>query len=158
MNLAIVLLLVATAVPTIWSYEANRKCEKNRAVLCNDLYNATRFPNFFKQRSQNDAIEELNQYSQLIKIGCARHLRLFLCSVLMPMCTMLEENILPCRSLCEEAKAGCESVLLNFVGLPWPERLRCSQFPESGNGKVCVENKSGEQAMKKIWGKCQQFI
>jgi len=107
MNLTTVLLLVVTAMPTLWSYEANRKCEKNRALLCNDLYNSTRFPNFFKQRSQNDAIEELGQYKQLIQIECARHLRLFLCSVLMPMCTMLEENILPCRSLCERVVELC---------------------------------------------------
>jgi Fz domain. len=156
MNLTTVLLLVVTAMPTLWSYEANRKCEKNRALLCNDLYNSTRFPNFFKQRSQNDAIEELGQYKQLIQIECARHLRLFLCSVLMPMCTMLEENILPCRSLCEESKAGCESVLLNYVGLSWPERLKCSQFPESGKGKVCVENKNAEPNKKK-WSKFYFF-
>ena len=65
---------------------------------------------------------------------------------------MLEENILPCRSLCEEAKAGCETVLLNFVGLPWPDRLNCEQFPESGEDQVCVENKNA-QPNKKIWGK-----
>ncbi|XP_066913760.1 secreted frizzled-related protein 4-like [Clytia hemisphaerica] len=132
------------------AYEANRKCEPNRAALCKNLYNSTRFPNFVKHRSQVDAIIELNQYKQLIDIECAPHLRLFLCSVLMPMCTMLEENILPCRSLCEESKAGCETVLLNFVGLPWPDRLKCDQFPVSGSGQVCVENKNA-QPNKKTW-------
>ena len=147
-------ILVTTVFLTTFTtaYEANRKCEPNRAALCKDLYNSTRFPNFVKHRSQVDAITELNQYKQLIDIQCAPHLRLFLCSVLMPMCTMLEENILPCRSLCEESKAGCETVLLNFVGLPWPDRLKCDQFPVSGNGQVCVENKNAHPN-KKTWGK-----
>ena len=136
-------------------YETSRKCEANRAAICKGLYNSTRFPNFFNQHSQNDAITELEQYKQLIDIECARHLRLFLCSVIVPMCTLLDENILPCRSLCEDVKAGCESILLNFVGISWPERLRCDKFPESGSKQVCIEyeNKDRKEQAKKIWGK-----
>lgn len=150
LNTVYILLCVITA--SCWAYEANRKCEPNRATLCKDLYNETRFPNFYDHHSQNDAIEELSQYKDLIKTGCAAHLRLFLCSVLIPMYTILEENILPCRSLCEEAKAGCTPYLLEFVGLPWPERLKCDQFPVSSSDRVCVENKNAQPNNKK-WGK-----
>lgn len=149
-------ILLCAITTSCWAYEANRKSEPNRATLCKDLYNETRFPNFYDHHSQNDAIEELSQYKDLIQTGCAAHLRLFLCSVLIPMYTILEENILPCRSLCEEAKAGCTPALLDFVGLPWPERLKCDQFPLSSMGRVCVENKNA-QPNKKKWGKIFSF-
>ena len=149
-------IFVYTITASCCAYDANRKCEPNRAALCKDLYNETRFPNFYDHHSQNDAIEELSQYKDLIQTGCAAHLRLFLCSVLIPMYTILEENILPCRSLCEEAKAGCEPALLEYVDLPWPERLKCDQFPVSSSDRVCVENKNA-QPNKKKWGKIISF-
>ena len=132
------------------------KCEKNEAPLCKDLYNKTRFPNYFQQRVQSDAVIELKNYKQLVQTGCAEHLKLFLCSLFVPMCTMLDDNLLPCRSLCEDVKAGCEKVLLQYVGLGWPDRLKCSQFPVSGEGKICIEdqrNEPSQKAKKKIWGK-----
>jgi len=56
-----------------------------------------------------------------------------------PVCTVLDEAIPPCRSLCLEARNGCE-VLMNRFGFQWPENLECSRFPESG---LCVgENRS----------------
>lgn len=56
-----------------------------------------------------------------------------------PVCTVLEEAIPPCRSLCMEARNGCE-VLMNRFGFQWPENLECSRFPEDG---LCVgENRS----------------
>jgi len=59
-----------------------------------------------------------------------------------PVCTVLEEAIPPCRSLCMEARNGCE-VLMNRFGFQWPENLECSRFPESG---LCVgENRSASE-------------
>jgi len=59
-----------------------------------------------------------------------------------PVCTVLEEAIPPCRSLCMEARNGCE-VLMNRFGFQWPENLECSRFPESG---LCVgENRSSSE-------------
>jgi len=59
-----------------------------------------------------------------------------------PVCTVLEEALPPCRSLCMEARNGCE-VLMNRFGFQWPENLECSRFPESG---LCVgENRSSSE-------------
>jgi frizzled 1/7 len=58
-----------------------------------------------------------------------------------PVCTVLEEALPPCRSLCNEARSGCEH-LMNRFGFQWPENLECSRFPEGG---LCVgENRSVE--------------
>ena len=51
-----------------------------------------------------------------------------------PVCTVLDEAIPPCQSLCTEARNGCE-VLMNRFGFQWPDNLECSQFPESA---LCV--------------------
>jgi len=56
-----------------------------------------------------------------------------------PVCTVLDEALPPCRSLCLEARNGCET-LMNRFGFQWPENLDCKHFPESG---LCVgENRS----------------
>lgn len=114
------------------------KCEANRAMICKGLYNETRFPNKKEHRSQDDAISDLNQYKALISTGCAQHLRLFLCATFIPMCTILEEHILPCRSLCYDVKGKCEKILLKYVGLEWPNQLACAQYPETSSGKLCI--------------------
>lgn len=51
-----------------------------------------------------------------------------------PVCTVLPEAIPPCRSLCIEARTGCET-LMNKFGFEWPSSLDCEQFPVSG---LCV--------------------
>ncbi|XP_042371866.1 frizzled-7-A-like, partial [Plectropomus leopardus] len=61
----------------------------------------------------------------------------FLCSMYAPVCTVLEQAIPPCRSLCERARQGCEA-LMNKFGFQWPERLRCENFPVHGAGEICV--------------------
>jgi len=128
-------------------------CEPNRAELCSGLYNETTFPNQ-KHRSQDDAIMDLNQYKQLIQTRCAKHLRLFLCSVFVPFCTVLDKPLQPCRSLCLEAQAGCEKVLEKYVDLPWPKQLRCSQFPEASSNSLCIgyttEQPKGATELKQV--------
>ena len=51
-----------------------------------------------------------------------------------PVCTVLPDAIPPCRSLCIEARNGCET-LMNKFGFEWPSSLDCKQFPVSG---LCV--------------------
>jgi len=59
--------------------------------------------------------------------------QMFLCSLFAPVC--LERPVWPCRSLCEAVKAGCVDRMLKY-GFPWPEMLRCDQFPSSGD--LCI--------------------
>lgn len=74
-----------------------------------------------------------------LQVNCSPYLKFFLCTMYVPVCTVLDEAIPPCRSLCMEARNGCE-VLMNRFGFQWPENLECSRFPESG---LCVgENRS----------------
>jgi len=111
-------------------------CEAITAPLCQNLpYNDTRLPNNLGHQTQSEAAVEMHQFSQLIKVQCSFHLRLFLCSIYVPVCTVLTDNLIPpCRSLCENARRGCDT-LLNRFGFQWPENLDCSRFPVNG---LCI--------------------
>lgn len=61
--------------------------------------------------------------------NCSRHLRLFVCSVFVPLCSEHVPGAVPaCRNLCEIVKTDCQPVLAQFL-LPWPAELECSRFP-----------------------------
>uniref|UniRef100_A0A8C0KUP6 Frizzled class receptor 7 n=1 Tax=Canis lupus dingo TaxID=286419 RepID=A0A8C0KUP6_CANLU len=98
-------------------------CQPISIPLCTDIaYNQTILPNLLGHTNQEDAGLEL---------------RFFLCSMYAPVCTVLDQAIPPCRSLCERARQGCEA-LMNKFGFQWPERLRCENFPVHGAGEICV--------------------
>lgn len=86
---------------------------------------------------------EVHQFFPLVKVQCSQQLKFFLCTMYVPVCTVLEEAIPPCRTLCNQARDGCES-LMNKFGFQWPESLKCEQFPEVGG--LCVgENNTDPQ-------------
>lgn len=82
--------------------------------------------NFYILISFSAALE-VHQFIPLIKINCSPDLKLFLCSLYAPLCTILDFPIPPCRSLCESAR-NCEKVMQTFDFM-WPENLECSKFP-----------------------------
>ncbi|XP_044742418.1 frizzled-7-B [Chrysoperla carnea] len=98
-------------------------------------YNETIMPNILKHTKQEAAGLEVHQFFPLVKVKCSPDLQLFLCSVYTPVCTILENPIPPCRSLCISARNGCESLMVKF-GFPWPSHLECSLFPEPP--QMCV--------------------
>ncbi|CAG5130506.1 unnamed protein product [Candidula unifasciata] len=111
------------------------KCEKITVPFCKDIqYNETIMPNLLNHTNQDDAGLELHQFFPLVKVQCSKQLKFFLCTVYLPVCTVLGDAIPPCRSLCNEARTGCES-LMNTFGFEWPETLKCDQFPPSG---LCI--------------------
>ncbi|XP_060639135.2 frizzled-7 [Anolis sagrei] len=113
-------------------------CQPISIPLCTDIaYNQTILPNLLGHTSQEDAGLEVHQFYPLVKVQCSPELRFFLCSMYAPVCTVLEQAIPPCRSLCERARHGCEA-LMNKFGFQWPERLRCENFPVHGAGEICV--------------------
>ncbi|NXJ23750.1 FZD1 protein, partial [Dicrurus megarhynchus] len=113
-------------------------CQPISIPLCTDIaYNQTIMPNLLGHTNQEDAGLEVHQFYPLVKVQCSPELKFFLCSMYAPVCTVLEQAIPPCRSLCERARQGCEA-LMNKFGFQWPERLRCENFPVHGAGEICV--------------------
>ncbi|CAL8241016.1 unnamed protein product [Merluccius merluccius] len=100
-------------------------------------------PNLLGHTNQEDAGLEVHQFYPLVKVQCSVDLKFFLCSMYAPVCTVLEQAIPPCRSLCERARHGCEA-LMNKFGFQWPERLRCENFPVHGGGEICVGQNSSD--------------
>lgn len=94
-------------------------------------------PNLLNHQKQEDAGLEVHQFFPLVKVQCSPDLQFFLCSMYAPVCTILDRAIPPCRSLCQSARHGCES-LMNKFGFQWPESLDCDKFPEAGSPDICV--------------------
>uniref|UniRef100_A0A4W3KEF3 Frizzled class receptor 1 n=1 Tax=Callorhinchus milii TaxID=7868 RepID=A0A4W3KEF3_CALMI len=113
-------------------------CQPISIPLCTDIaYNQTIMPNLLGHTNQEDAGLEVHQFYPLVKVQCSPELKFFLCSMYAPVCTVLEQAIPPCRSLCEQARQGCEA-LMNKFGFQWPESLRCENFPVHGSNDLCV--------------------
>lgn len=116
------------------------KCQQITVPFCMDIqYNTTIMPNLLNHQKQDDAGLEVHQYFPLIKVKCSPDLQFFLCSVYVPVCTILDRPLPPCRSLCLSAKSGCESLMKRF-GFDWPENLDCAKYPESSgvDDNLCV--------------------
>ncbi|XP_035287966.1 frizzled-1-like [Anguilla anguilla] len=118
-------------------------CQPISIPLCTDIaYNETIMPNLLGHTNQEDAGLEVHQFYPLVKVQCSPDLKFFLCSMYAPVCTVLEQALPPCRSLCERARQGCEA-LMNKFGFQWPDSLACESFPVHGAGELCVgQNKS----------------
>ncbi|KAG0722578.1 Frizzled-1 [Chionoecetes opilio] len=115
------------------------RCEPITITLCKDIqYNTTIMPNFRNHHTQEEAGLEVHQFWPLIELQCSPDLKFFLCSVYVPMCTILERPLPPCRHLCLSAKDGCEDLMNNY-GFQWPESLDCNKFP-AGPNELCVNS------------------
>uniref|UniRef100_A0A8C8SII0 Frizzled-1 n=1 Tax=Pelusios castaneus TaxID=367368 RepID=A0A8C8SII0_9SAUR len=121
-------------------------CQPISIPLCTDIaYNQTIMPNLLGHTNQEDAGLEVHQFYPLVKVQCSAELKFFLCSMYAPVCTVLEQALPPCRSLCERARLGCEA-LMNKFGFQWPDTLRCEKFPVHGAGELCVGQNTSERA------------
>ncbi|XP_028675211.1 frizzled-2 [Erpetoichthys calabaricus] len=126
-------------------------CQPISIPLCTDIaYNQTIMPNLVGHTNQEDAGLEVHQFYPLVKVQCSPELKFFLCSMYAPVCTVLEQAIPPCRSICERAKQGCEA-LMNKFGFQWPERLRCENFPVHGAEQICVGQNHSQQGRPTLY-------
>ena len=95
------------------------------------------------------------------KVNCSSSIEALICYAFAPPCTHPDT---PCRSLCEHARSGCES-LMNKFGFQWPETLACRNFPEEdcirpklpsnktvGTGAIILF--SGRVLGRANWGQC----
>ncbi|CAG2103358.1 unnamed protein product [Medioppia subpectinata] len=125
------------------------KCEPITIPLCKDLkYNETILPNNLNHMKQEDAGLEVHQFFPLVKVQCSPDLQMFLCSMYAPVCTILDKPLLPCQSLCQSAKKGCE-LLMNKFGFKWPEPLNCDKFPTNDDkrrGVLCFGQDSDQSS------------
>ncbi|KAM5271917.1 atrial natriuretic peptide-converting enzyme isoform 2-T2 [Ctenodactylus gundi] len=97
----------------------------------------------------------LKFFTYLRRLGCYQHIMLFGCSMAFPECIVDGDDrhgLLPCRSFCEAAKEGCESVL-GMVNATWPSFLKCSQFrnrsESSNSSRICFSplQENGKQLL-----------
>ncbi|XP_048519904.1 frizzled-4 isoform X2 [Dendroctonus ponderosae] len=111
---------------------AAERCETISLEMCQNLgYNSTLMPNRIGHLSQINADLELRIYEPLLQHQCSKYIRLFICSVFVPMCSEhVPGPILACKGLCEKVKENCEETFLTNKGLKWPKALNCSSFPE----------------------------
>lgn len=129
---------LSTSVPS------HNKCEPINIQICKNIpYNMTIMPNLIGHTRQEEAGYEVFQFAPLVKVGCSPDLQFFLCLVYVPLCTILDHPIPPCRSLCESARV-CETIMKTFR-IDWPENLECSKFPEEGTAICVSQNNSNEQ-------------
>ncbi|KAG5886405.1 hypothetical protein JTB14_030764 [Gonioctena quinquepunctata] len=123
------------------------RCQRITVPFCTGIpYNETILPNLLGHTTMDEAGMDIHTYFPLVKINCSPDLQFFLCSVFMPVCTILDHPLPPCRSLCISARNGCEGIMLKF-GFPWPDNLNCDNYPDKGLDPeqpepLCVGNTS----------------
>lgn len=141
MTVRIVVLLLFICAAVAFSDSAIPRCEKISTSLCQHLgYNTTMMPNFMGHEDQRDAASGLEVYKDLLNHNCSSFLRLFVCSVFVPLCSEHVPGAIPaCRGLCEEVKRDCFATL-QFARVGWPAEFDCSKFPEPPN--LCMQQPS----------------
>ena len=119
------------------------KCVPIKIDFCKNIgYNDTlnmeykRNP-FTGKDSQKESQIDLYHYEPLIRSNCSQHLRLLLCSVYLPYCSTIIDNLLKgCRSLCEEVKRKCYRFMEMYY--IWPDHLDCGKFPKQNSSTLCL--------------------
>ena len=132
------------------SMTTSQKCEPltnpDLLNMCSNIpFNQTRYPNFMKQRNQQEAASDAILYSPLLRINCSPVLKLFLCTLYAPPCIENYTAIVkPCRELCEQVRLGCYHIVKSFH-VEWPEYFNCQKFPSTDSSEACIINQQPYQ-------------
>ncbi|CAH2275007.1 secreted frizzled-related 1 [Pelobates cultripes] len=106
-------------------------------ALCHGVgYNKMVLPNLLDHETMVEVKYQASSWVPLLSKNCHPGTQVFLCSLFAPVC--LDRPIYPCRWLCEAVRDGCEPVM-QYFGFPWPEMLRCDQYPRED---VCIAGTS----------------
>lgn len=65
-------------------------------------------------------------FHPMVNLVCSPDLRMFLCALYAPVCTVYGQVSMPCRSLCQRAKDECHKIMEVF-GVVWPDDMECSR-------------------------------
>ncbi|XP_070577742.1 uncharacterized protein [Ptychodera flava] len=105
-------------------------CEPITIASCVDVlpYTSALFPNSFA-RSQEVAKATIEGVSR--NFNCSEYGLLFACGMFAPGCSASGEEILPCRSLCQQIQANCSSPAENFTAFD------CNSFPVDSIPELC---------------------
>ncbi|KAM9350695.1 secreted frizzled-related protein 2 [Symphorus nematophorus] len=113
----------------LWEPRSSSRCVPIPAgmALCQSIgYDTMRMPNLLGHESPAEAVQQSASWLPLLARECHPDARIFLCSLFAPIC--LDRFISPCRSLCESVRDSCAPIM-SCYGYPWPEILRCDQYP-----------------------------
>ncbi|KAM3618271.1 uncharacterized protein V6R79_018276 [Siganus canaliculatus] len=113
----------------LWEPRSSSRCVPipSDMALCQYIgYDTMRMPNLLGHESPAEAVQQSASWLPLLARECHPDARIFLCSLFAPIC--LERFISPCRSLCESVRDSCAPIM-SCYGYPWPEILRCDQYP-----------------------------
>uniref|UniRef100_A0A3Q1H7K1 Uncharacterized protein n=1 Tax=Anabas testudineus TaxID=64144 RepID=A0A3Q1H7K1_ANATE len=126
----LLLLLLLTALYCgLWEPRSSTRCIPipSGMALCQNIgYDTMRMPNLLGHDSPAEAVQQSVSWLPLLARECHPDARIFLCSLFAPIC--LDRFISPCRSLCESVRDSCAPIM-SCYGYPWPEILRCDQYP-----------------------------
>ncbi|MEQ2177585.1 hypothetical protein GOODEAATRI_005077, partial [Goodea atripinnis] len=99
-------------------------------ALCHNIgYDTMRIPNLLGHDSPAEAVQQSASWLPLLARECHPDARIFLCSLFAPICLD--------RSLCESVRESCAPIM-SCYGYPWPEILRCDQYP--ADHLVCISS------------------
>ncbi|XP_046895451.1 secreted frizzled-related protein 5 [Hypomesus transpacificus] len=112
-----------------WDPRGSSRCVPvpSGMALCQDIgYDTMRMPNLLGHESPGEAVQQSASWLPLLARECHPDARIFLCSLFAPIC--LDRFVSPCRSICEAVRDSCAPIM-SCYGYPWPDILRCDQFP-----------------------------
>ena len=134
----IILILISTWISSQPEMAMAGQCESIQIKMCQSMqWNMTSMPNLLSHSTAGNAILSITQWKQLVDTGCSDVLLFFLCAMYAPICTPhFSEPVPPCKSVCQEAKSGCEPIMNNY-NVSWPPELECTELPEYKRG-VCL--------------------
>uniref|UniRef100_A0A3B4GBE5 FZ domain-containing protein n=1 Tax=Pundamilia nyererei TaxID=303518 RepID=A0A3B4GBE5_9CICH len=139
----------------LWEPSSSSRCVSipSGMALCQNIgYNTMRMPNLLGHETPAEAVQQSASWLPLLARECHPDARIFLCSLFAPICL---DFISPCRSLCESVQDSCAPIM-SCYGYPWPEILRCDQYP--ADHLMCISsitNTTADTAGRRPQASCQ---